>query len=218
VASCRSICRAGRPQPDQQPLREVLLEAGALRFKPILLTALAAMIGAATILLDPIFQGLAISLLFGLTSSTCSPCWSFRRSTSCCAASATVARKRQPARRRGSDERPVLPTHARAVLRCPSGAGRSSRKQLCQRLSLPIRHPHRRQHFGLCRCRRARLSNTYDSGGLVSTHSVTMIGRGRIKYASAHAVLAVSYYEPQRGSKCSGCVPITYSPGCASSP
>jgi multidrug efflux pump subunit AcrB len=51
-------------------LREVLLEAGAVRFKPILLTALSAMIGAATILLDPIFQGLAISLLFGLASST----------------------------------------------------------------------------------------------------------------------------------------------------
>jgi multidrug efflux pump subunit AcrB len=52
------------------PLREVLLEAGAIRFKPILLTALAAMIGAAVILADPIFQGLAISLLFGLISST----------------------------------------------------------------------------------------------------------------------------------------------------
>jgi multidrug efflux pump subunit AcrB len=51
-------------------MREVLLEAGAVRFKPILLTAIAAMIGAATILLDPIFQGLAISLLFGLASST----------------------------------------------------------------------------------------------------------------------------------------------------
>ena len=52
------------------PLREVLLEAGAIRFKPILLTALAAMIGAAVILTDPIFQGLAISMLFGLASST----------------------------------------------------------------------------------------------------------------------------------------------------
>ncbi|HXQ16162.1 MAG TPA: efflux RND transporter permease subunit [Caulobacteraceae bacterium] len=52
------------------PLREVLLNAGAIRFKPILLTALAAMIGAAVILTDPIFQGLAISLLFGLASST----------------------------------------------------------------------------------------------------------------------------------------------------
>ncbi|MGE5566146.1 MAG: efflux RND transporter permease subunit, partial [Parcubacteria group bacterium] len=55
--------------PDK-PLREVLLEAGAIRFKPILLTALAAMIGASVILFDPIFQGLAISLLFGLASST----------------------------------------------------------------------------------------------------------------------------------------------------
>ncbi|MBP6736931.1 MAG: efflux RND transporter permease subunit [Rhodobacteraceae bacterium] len=51
-------------------LVEVLLEAGAIRFKPILLTALAAIIGAVTILTDPIFQGLAISLLFGLASST----------------------------------------------------------------------------------------------------------------------------------------------------
>ncbi len=54
----------------EKPLREVLLDAGAIRFKPILLTALSAMIGAATILPDPIFQGLAISLLFGLASST----------------------------------------------------------------------------------------------------------------------------------------------------
>ncbi|HVZ27794.1 MAG TPA: efflux RND transporter permease subunit, partial [Rhizomicrobium sp.] len=53
-----------------KPLREVLLEAGATRFRPVVLTALAAMIGAATILTDPIFQGLAISLLFGLASST----------------------------------------------------------------------------------------------------------------------------------------------------
>jgi len=57
-------------QGDGRPLRDVLLEAGAIRFKPILLTALAAMIGAAVILFDPIFQGLAISLLFGLASST----------------------------------------------------------------------------------------------------------------------------------------------------
>ena len=55
--------------PDR-PLTEILIEAGAIRFKPILLTALAAMIGAAVILTDPIFQGLAISLLFGLASST----------------------------------------------------------------------------------------------------------------------------------------------------
>ncbi len=53
-----------------EDLREVLIQAGSIRFKPILLTALAAMIGAAVILTDPIFQGLAISLLFGLASST----------------------------------------------------------------------------------------------------------------------------------------------------
>ena len=56
-------------KPDK-PLRDTLLEAGMIRFKPIVLTAAAAMIGAATILSDPIFQGLAISLLFGLASST----------------------------------------------------------------------------------------------------------------------------------------------------
>jgi len=55
--------------PDKN-LRETLLEAGMIRFKPIVLTAAAAMIGAAVILTDPIFQGLAISLLFGLASST----------------------------------------------------------------------------------------------------------------------------------------------------
>ncbi len=51
-------------------LRDALLAAGAIRFKPIFLTAVTAMIGAAFILADPIFQGLAISLLFGLLSST----------------------------------------------------------------------------------------------------------------------------------------------------
>ena len=49
---------------------DILIAAGATRFKPILLTAIAAMIGAAVILTDPIFQGLAISLLFGLATST----------------------------------------------------------------------------------------------------------------------------------------------------
>ena len=52
------------------PLRQALLDAGSVRFKPIALTAAAAMIGAAFIITDPIFQGLAISLVFGLASST----------------------------------------------------------------------------------------------------------------------------------------------------
>jgi len=47
-----------------------LIRAGTIRFKPIFLTAIAAMIGAVVILADPIFQGLAISLLFGLMTST----------------------------------------------------------------------------------------------------------------------------------------------------
>ena len=49
---------------------ESLIRAGTIRFKPIFLTAVAAMIGAVVILADPIFQGLAISLLFGLMTST----------------------------------------------------------------------------------------------------------------------------------------------------
>lgn len=56
--------------PEGKVTVDILIEAGATRFKPILLTALAAMIGAAVILMDPIFQGLAISLLFGLLTST----------------------------------------------------------------------------------------------------------------------------------------------------
>ncbi|MGE5270001.1 MAG: efflux RND transporter permease subunit [Thiohalocapsa sp.] len=63
------LIRRCRAEPGV-PLRQALLEAGAIRFKPIFLTAAAAMIGAAFIMADPIFQGLAISLVFGLASST----------------------------------------------------------------------------------------------------------------------------------------------------
>ncbi|MEO2069689.1 MAG: efflux RND transporter permease subunit, partial [Desulfurobacteriaceae bacterium] len=52
------------------PLKDSIIEAGAVRFKPIVLTAAAAIVGAAVILLDPIFQGLAVSLLFGVFAST----------------------------------------------------------------------------------------------------------------------------------------------------
>ena len=51
-------------------VREAVIEAGAVRFRPILLTAVTAMIGALFIILDPIFKGLATSLFFGLISST----------------------------------------------------------------------------------------------------------------------------------------------------
>jgi multidrug efflux pump subunit AcrB len=59
-----------RRRSEGEVLRQALLEAGAIRFKPIFLTAAAAMIGAGFIISDPIFQGLAISLVFGLASST----------------------------------------------------------------------------------------------------------------------------------------------------
>ena len=51
-------------------LEEAVTRAGAIRAKPIALTAVAAMLGALFILDDPIFQGLAVSLLFGILVST----------------------------------------------------------------------------------------------------------------------------------------------------
>ncbi|MDH5299129.1 MAG: efflux RND transporter permease subunit, partial [Desulfobulbaceae bacterium] len=51
------------------PLAEAVVEAGAIRFRPMLLTALAVVVGASVILADPIFQGLALSLMFGEIAS-----------------------------------------------------------------------------------------------------------------------------------------------------
>ena len=51
------------------PLDQAVVEAGAIRFRPMLLTALAVIVGASVILADPIFQGLAISLMFGEIAS-----------------------------------------------------------------------------------------------------------------------------------------------------
>ena len=52
------------------PIRQAVLEAGAVRTRPIALTAGTVVIGAVVILFDPIFQGLAISLIFGSVAST----------------------------------------------------------------------------------------------------------------------------------------------------
>jgi multidrug efflux pump subunit AcrB len=52
------------------PLKQAIIEAGAVRTTPILLTTGAVVIGASIILFDPIFQGLAISLVFGAVVST----------------------------------------------------------------------------------------------------------------------------------------------------
>jgi len=52
------------------PLEQAVVDAGAVRFRPMLLTALAVIVGTAMILFDPIFQGLAISLAAGEVAST----------------------------------------------------------------------------------------------------------------------------------------------------
>ena len=55
---------------DGVPLRQAIIESGAVRTTPILLTAGGVVIGAIVILFDPIFQGLAISLIGGTVTST----------------------------------------------------------------------------------------------------------------------------------------------------
>jgi len=51
------------------PLKEAVIDAGAVRFRPMLLTAAAVVVGASVILFDPIFQGLAIALMAGEIAS-----------------------------------------------------------------------------------------------------------------------------------------------------
>ncbi len=51
------------------PLEQAVIDAGAVRFRPMLLTAAAVVVGSAIILADPIFQGLAISLMAGEVAS-----------------------------------------------------------------------------------------------------------------------------------------------------
>lgn len=51
------------------PLDEAVVDAGAVRFRPMLLTALAVVVGASVILADPIFKGLAIALMAGEIAS-----------------------------------------------------------------------------------------------------------------------------------------------------
>ena len=52
------------------PLEQAVVDAGAIRFLPMLLTAAAVVVGAFVILFDPIFQGLALSLMAGEVAST----------------------------------------------------------------------------------------------------------------------------------------------------
>jgi multidrug efflux pump subunit AcrB len=52
------------------PVADAVIDAGATRFRPMLLTAAAVVVGASVILTDPIFQGLALSLIAGAVAST----------------------------------------------------------------------------------------------------------------------------------------------------
>jgi len=60
----------GVRQRQGMPLAEAVIDAGAVRFRPMLLTAAAVVVGASVILPDPIFQGLALSLIAGEVAST----------------------------------------------------------------------------------------------------------------------------------------------------
>ncbi|WP_425060384.1 Multidrug resistance protein MexB [Sporomusa carbonis] len=51
-------------------LKPALLEAGTVRFRPIVLTAAAVVVGSFVMLFDPIFQGLAIAMMFGAVAAT----------------------------------------------------------------------------------------------------------------------------------------------------
>jgi multidrug efflux pump subunit AcrB len=51
------------------PFEQAVIDAGAVRFRPMALTAAAVVVGSAVILFDPIFQGLAISLMAGEVAS-----------------------------------------------------------------------------------------------------------------------------------------------------
>ncbi|MGE4553355.1 MAG: efflux RND transporter permease subunit, partial [Desulfovibrionaceae bacterium] len=53
-----------------ETLAQAVEEAGAVRFRPMLLTAISVVAGAFVILFDPIFQGLAISLMAGEVAAT----------------------------------------------------------------------------------------------------------------------------------------------------
>ncbi len=52
------------------PLRQAVIEAGAVRFRPIALTAAAVVVGGLVMVLDPIFQGLAVALMSGAIVAT----------------------------------------------------------------------------------------------------------------------------------------------------
>ena len=59
-----------RAEARGRPLRDAVIEAGAVRFRPIALTAAAVVVGGLVMVLDPIFQGLAVALMSGAVVAT----------------------------------------------------------------------------------------------------------------------------------------------------
>jgi multidrug efflux pump subunit AcrB len=55
---------------DKGELKDALIMAGAVRLRPIVLTAAAVVVGSFVMIFDPIFQGLAIAMMFGALGST----------------------------------------------------------------------------------------------------------------------------------------------------
>ena len=87
------------------PLAEAVVDAGAVRFRPMALTAAAVIVGSAVILFDPIFQGLAISLMAGEVASL------------------LLSRVTVPVLYFMSHQRRSRATAATAVVQAPAGAG-----------------------------------------------------------------------------------------------
>ena len=60
----------GQARNQGMPVKEALLQAGAVRMRPVLLTAGTTLLGNLVIVLDPVFSGLAIAIIFGILAST----------------------------------------------------------------------------------------------------------------------------------------------------
>jgi multidrug efflux pump subunit AcrB len=60
----------GESRQQGMPLNEALIQAGAVRARPVLLTAGTTLIGNLVIALDPVFSGLALAIIFGIVAST----------------------------------------------------------------------------------------------------------------------------------------------------
>ena len=60
----------GQARERGMAMKEALLQAGAVRLRPVLLTAGTTLLGNLVIILDPVFSGLALAIIFGIIAST----------------------------------------------------------------------------------------------------------------------------------------------------